>query len=47
MVTTHQEIAFENDICDHLGAHGWLYDSPQDHQQYDRALALYPADLIA
>ncbi|MFO7631470.1 MAG: hypothetical protein R6W76_02965, partial [Caldilinea sp.] len=43
----HKEIDFENDICDHLGAHGWLYDGPQDHQHYDRTLALYPADLIA
>ncbi|NCA73015.1 MAG: type I restriction endonuclease subunit R, partial [Sphingobacteriia bacterium] len=46
-MATHHEIAFENDICDHLGAHGWRYDGPQDHQHYDRALALYPADLIA
>ena len=46
-MTTHKEIAFEDDICHHLGAHGWLYDGPQDHQHYDRALALYPADLLA
>jgi type I restriction enzyme R subunit len=46
-MSPHQEIAFEDDICHHLGAHGWRYDGPQDHQHYDRALALYPADLIA
>ena len=46
-MSPHQEIAFENDICDHLGAHCWLYDGPQDHQHYDRTLALYPVDLIA
>lgn len=46
-MATHHEIAFENDICDHLSLHGWLYDGPQDHQNYDRKRALYPADLIA
>ena len=24
----HNEIEFENDICHHLGAHGWLYAAP-------------------
>jgi len=46
-MATHHEIAFEDDICHHLAAHDWLYGGPQDHQHYDRALALYPADLIA
>ncbi len=46
-MSTHHEIAFEDDICHHLAAHDWLYDGPQDHQHYHRALALYPADLIA
>jgi len=42
----HQEIAFEDDICAHLAAHGWLYE-PGDAQRYDRARALFPPDLIA
>lgn len=42
----HKEVAFEDDICAHLGAHGWLYD-PGDAQHYDRALALFPPDLTA
>ena len=46
-MSTHHEIAFEDDICHHLAAHDWLYDGPQDHQHYHRALALYPADLLA
>ena len=46
-MSLYQEIAFENDICDHLSLHGWLYDGPQDHQHFDRTRALYPADLIA
>ncbi len=24
----HNEIEFENDICEHLAAHGWLYAAP-------------------
>lgn len=42
----HTEIHFENDICEHLAAHGWLYDE-KDAAQYDRKLALFPADAIA
>ena len=41
----HNEIEFENEICDHLGQHGWLYDSG-DAADYDRARALFPADVI-
>ena len=41
----HTEIHFEQEICDHLAAHGWLY-SPDD-TGYDRDLALYPPDLFA
>ncbi len=25
-MSEHLEIAFETEICDHLAAHGWLYD---------------------
>jgi type I restriction enzyme R subunit len=42
----HKEINFENDICAHLAANGWLYDEG-DASKYDRALALYPDDVLA
>jgi len=41
----HKEISFENEICDHLAAHDWLY-AEGDAKQYDRVRALFPADLI-
>lgn len=40
----HKEIAFEEEICAHLAAHGWLY-AKGDAAQYDRARALFPADV--
>ncbi|MGC2049109.1 MAG: type I restriction endonuclease, partial [Gallionella sp.] len=40
----HKEIEFENDICAHLAAHGWLY-AESDFAAYDRARALFPADV--
>jgi type I restriction enzyme R subunit len=44
-MSIHLEIAFEKEVCDHLGCHGWLYeDKTANH--YDRKLALYPPDLI-
>ena len=46
MSTLYKEINFETDICDHLAAHGWLY-AEGDAQGYDRAHALFPADIIA
>lgn len=45
-MSIHTEINFENDICDHLATHGWLYEEG-DAQQYDRSRALYPDDLVA
>lgn len=45
-MTAHQEIAFENDICEHLAASAWLY-TQGDATHYDRARALFPADTIA
>lgn len=42
----HQEISFEGDICAVLASTGWLYQVG-DAQAYDRARALFPADLIA
>ncbi len=45
-MSLHKEVQFENDICAHLAAHGWLY-AEGDATAYDRARALFPADLIA
>ena len=42
----HKEINFENEICDHLAASGWLY-AEADATNYDRARALFPADVLA
>lgn len=42
----HTEDKFEIAICEHLAENGWLY-AEQDAAGYDRALALYPADVIA
>jgi type I restriction enzyme R subunit len=42
----HKEISFENEICQHLAAHGWLY-AEGDAAGYDRARALFPADVVA
>ncbi|WP_431711467.1 type I restriction endonuclease subunit R [Glutamicibacter uratoxydans] len=41
----HNEIEFENSICEHLTAHGWLY-SPTD-AGYDKERALFPEDVFA
>lgn len=45
MTGKHTEIHFEQEICEYLSAHGWLY-SPDD-TGYDRELALFPEDVIA
>jgi type I restriction enzyme R subunit len=42
----HNEIEFENEVCDAMAASGWLYD-PGDNADYDRKLALFPADVVA
>jgi type I restriction enzyme R subunit len=42
----HTEINFESEICQHLGAHGWLY-AEGDAAGYDRARALFPADVLS
>ncbi|MBL8501519.1 MAG: type I restriction endonuclease subunit R [Nitrosomonas sp.] len=41
----HKEIHLESEICDYLTAHGWFY-AEADAQAYDRARALFPADLV-
>jgi type I restriction enzyme R subunit len=45
-VSLHKEISFEAEICQHLAAHGWLY-AEGDAAAYDRARALFPADVLA
>ena len=42
----HKEISFELEICQHLAAHDWLY-ADGDAAGYDRAHALFPADVLA
>ena len=45
-MSLHHEIAFEREICEHLGANGWLYEEGSA-AAYSRELALFPLDLIA
>ncbi|MHB1681505.1 MAG: type I restriction endonuclease subunit R [Bacilli bacterium] len=45
-MSLHKEIEFENDICNHLAAHGWLYADGNAHC-YDRAHAMFPEDVLA
>lgn len=45
-MSLHKELRFETDICEHLAAHGWLY-AEGDAAGYDRARALFPADVLA
>ena len=45
-MSLHKEINLESDICEHLAAHGWLY-AEGDAAKYDRALALFPEDVLA
>lgn len=44
-MSLHKEIAFENDVCAHLASQGWLYIEG-DAARYDRARALFPADVV-
>ncbi|NNM80875.1 MAG: type I restriction endonuclease subunit R [Gallionella sp.] len=51
-MSLHKEIEFENDICAHLATHGWLYQpalagAEGDFADYDRARAMFPADIVA
>lgn len=45
-MSLHKEISFETEICQHLAEHGWLY-ADGDAANYDRARALFPADVLA
>lgn len=40
----HNEIEFENDICNHLSTHGWFYSTTDEG--YDRERALFPEDVF-
>jgi type I restriction enzyme R subunit len=41
----HNEFWFEDELCEHLESHGWLYS--RNDKGYDRDLALFPTDLFA
>lgn len=45
-MSLQKEISFETEICQHLGTRGWLY-AEGDAAGYDRARALFPADVLA
>jgi type I restriction enzyme, R subunit len=45
-VSVHRESCFESEICAHLAEHGWLC-AEGDAAKYDRALALFPEDVLA
>lgn len=45
-MTLNKEVSFEAEICQYLGNHGWLY-AEGDAESYDRARALFPADVLA
>jgi type I restriction enzyme R subunit len=45
-MSIHKESAFETEICEHLAANGWQY-ADGDAGEYDRARALFPADVVA
>jgi type I restriction enzyme R subunit len=44
-MSLHHEIQLEAEICDHLAAHGWLYEEA-DAAKYDRAGALLPQSRV-
>lgn len=44
MATQHEK-AFEEEICNYLAAHGWVYQ--RDYRGYDQSLALVPEDVFA
>lgn len=46
MSDLHKEINLEDEICEYLGAKGWLC-AAGDAASYDRGRAVFPADVIA
>ena len=45
-MSLHKEIRLEEEICEHLGAHGWMYQDGVS-ASFDRGHALFPEDVIA
>lgn len=45
-MSLHREARFEEEICRHLAANGWLY-AEGDAAKYDRTRALYPEDVLS
>ncbi|HEY6642180.1 type I restriction endonuclease subunit R [Povalibacter sp.] len=45
-MSLHKEINLELEICQHLATHDWLY-AEGDAANYDRARAVFPADVIS
>src|SRR5450830_1866919 len=45
-MSLHKEISFELEICQYLSQNGWFYGDG-DAAGYDRARALFPADVLA
>ena len=45
-MSLHKEIRFEDEICEYLGGHGWIFETGVS-AQYDRPRALFPEDVIA
>ena len=45
-MTLHREVRFEDEICADLTAADWLH-AEGDAAHYDRARALFPADVLA
>jgi type I restriction enzyme R subunit len=45
-LSLHKEIHFEDEICEALGAHGWIFETGVS-AQYDRRRALFPEDTLA
>ncbi len=45
-MSLHNEISFEVEICQHLAGHGWMY-ADKAAVNYDRKLAMFPADVLA
>lgn len=44
-MSLHKEIALEAEVCEYLGANGWLY-AAGDAAEYDTARALFPSDVL-
>src|SRR5437879_4724452 len=45
-MSLHKEINFEDEICEHLAAHDWMYGDG-DAAKYDRTRAVFPEDVLA